>query len=406
MTEQTKQPSVAEIEQAFLRKAWVVFPVLGLLGALTGSTGFWNWVNGEPVSLQWRALAAWSSWGIILGFSLVPVLWRLGLARAARIPRWAMWVVVVWAVAGGEMLVRISQVQTAVWLSARTRLDAGQHFMREVCFVRLEEAVGRDQPAPAAVLVGSSQMLHGVDPEQLAQLQPRPVIRRAMFGMTPLKALAMRAFMPFQPGDICIQYLSEFDFTNQDEFPFSWFRPYASWQTWPDVMACISPRVAVRHWRQVVDYVMAATTEWWRARDFFQVTLFHFWGGRPAGTGETVMPDLAAAAAAKARGALSPAPAEWKAMDKFSRHLAAAGVRPWVFEGDVNPAIYSAERLQEKQVTRVRLAELMKTTGGRYISLEEQALDLDAGQWLDMTHLNASGCDRLTRCIARELQAP
>jgi hypothetical protein len=119
--------------------------------------------------------------------------------------------------------------------------------MREVCYVRLEEAAGRADDAPAAILVGSSQMLHGVNVGKLAALQPRPVIRRAMFGMAPLKALAMRAYVPFRPGDVCAMYLSEFDFTNQEPFPFDWFRPHASWRTLPDVMRCVPKSTAIRN---------------------------------------------------------------------------------------------------------------------------------------------------------------
>jgi hypothetical protein len=123
--------------------------------------------------------------------------------------------------AGAEWLLQRPGMQAAVWLAARARLAPDQVFMREVCYVRLEEASGPPPEAPAIGLVGARQGRNGVVGRLLGELlHPTPVIRRAMFGMSPLKAMAMQSWMPFRPGDICVQYLSEFDFTNRRPFPF------------------------------------------------------------------------------------------------------------------------------------------------------------------------------------------
>ena len=404
MRDNPTYPSVREVELSLLRKGWWLFPVLGALAMLAAGDPFWNWVQGNnPGAISWQHVS-WLRVGLsALAFLVVPAAWRLGLQR--KFNRSLVPIATVAVILAAECGLRVPLLQTPLWLAARSRLDAGQYFMGEVCYVRLEEAAGRGTRAPAVVLMGSSQLLNGVDEHLLAELvHPVPVIRRAMFGMTPIKALAMRAYVPFLPGDTCVQYLSEFDFTNQDEFPYAWFRPYASWQTLPDVLRCVSPSVKLKHWRHVVDYAAAATTEWWRMRDFLRQILFHFWRAGEAMAGE-VEPTDTAAAEEEARSPLRFAGAEWKAFQAFARNLASSQVNLLVFEGDVNPSIYSTFRLQAKENMRRELAALSSVEGYRYVSKEEQGLALGAGHWRDMTHLNPDGREILTRRIAQELQA-
>lgn len=394
-------PSVRDVERAFLRKSWWAFPVAGALASLAVGGPFWNWVDAQPVSIQWEQLLGWRAawWG--LAFLVIPAVWGLGWRLPIR--RGWVWALALVFLVGAELVLRSSLAQTSLWLAARARLAAGQHFMREVCYVRLEETAGRQTPSPAVILVGSSQVLNGVDVGLLRELlKPMPVIRRAVFGMTPLKALSMQAYMPFRPGDVCVMYLSEFDFTNQDEFPFAWFRPYASWRTLPEVMRCISWAVKVRHWRQVADYAMAGTFEWWRARDFLQQIVLQTGGPESKPRLSTEVPDPAAMAA-KARATLQVSPAEQNAFRTFAHDLSRRQVAVVVFEGDVNPAIHSPSRLQAKAQTRNFLSELSAANKARYVSLEEQGLALSAEHWSDMSHLNAVGRDLLTRRLAREL---
>ncbi len=394
---------VRDLERAFLKKGWWLFPLGGALAALAVGGPFWAWVDGQPMvwpggsGLVWRALV-----GALVG-AILPAVWALGWRVRATWGRVVLAVALV--VAAAEGLLLQPTVQTALWLAARARLEADQSFMREVCYVRLEETVGRSDERPAVILVGSSQVLNGVDAALLRQVvYPIPVIRRAMFGMTPLKALAMHAYMPFRAGDTCVQYLSEFDFTNQEAFPFAWLRPYGSWKTAPDVLRCLSWRVTVRHWREVIDYLMAATTEWWRARDALNRIVFRFGvTARSADAGHEGGAQLdPAMAAEQARGDLRFEAAEWAAFQRLAQRLEAQQVALLVFEGDVNPTIYSDQRRRAKQAVRERLEEFLATGTGRYVSREEQALDLEASDWRDMTHLGRSGREKLTRRIARE----
>jgi len=402
MSEKTSHPSVRDLEASFLRKGWWLFPLLGAWASLGLGDPFWQWVAGaSPFSAGWQGLSILRSGGLTLAGLAVPAIWWVGLRMRRRPLLIALGVGL--AILLVECGMRSSTVQGPLWLASRARLESGQSYMREVCYIRLEEASGRTGETPAIVLMGSSQVLHGMDQKRLGELlSPTPVIRRAMFGMSPLKALSMLAYVPLQPQDICIQYLSEFDFTNQNEFPYAWFRPYASWETLPDVLSCIPGPVQLRQWQGDVDYTVAATFECWRDRDFLRQIAFNFLCAKK-GESAAVPPADPAAAVSKARGALVFSPSEEKAFTRFAQRLVASDVTLWVIEGDVNPAIYTDTRLEAKQLIRARMEEESTTTGFQYLSLQEQDLSLGSEHWLDMTHLNPSGRELLTRRIAQEL---
>ncbi len=320
-----------------------------------------------------------------------------------RCARWLVFLLTVSLVMGVEVVLQSSFLQAPLWLAARARLDRDRAFMREVCYVRLEEASGRQSGSPAVVLMGSSQVLWGVDEHQLRKaIFPKPVIRRAMCGMTPLKALSMLSYVPLSSDDLCVQYLSELDFTNQDAFPYAWFRPYASWSTWPDVIQCVDPAVRLRQWRHVVDYAMAASFECFRDRDFLRQIAFHFWG-REDGPDDHAPLAGPVPMVIQAPEQISYAPSEQRAFEIVLQHLSDGNVDLLVFEGDVNPALHSQKRLLTRTQIREALRVSLFKRGFHYVSIEEQGLSLGAEYWHDMTHLNAEGRKRLTQRIAQEV---
>jgi hypothetical protein len=401
MNSSEQSMGVAEAERAFLRKGWWLFPLLGWLASAALDAPYWRWVGGEsPLPLNWGALLGLKGMALAAAGGCIPLAWRLGLAWRAR----RGWVVglALMVVLAVDAVWRGVPMQAFTWLAARPRLEGHQHFMREVCYVRLEEAVGRADPASAIVLVGSSQVLVGVDEKLLRELvQPVPVIRRAMFGMSPLKALAMMPYMPYRSGDVSFHNLSEFDFTNKEEFPHDWFRPYASWRTLPAVLACMEPRVRRKHWGRTVDYAMAATLELWRDRDFLRQIAFNFWGIEKD---EVIETDEAARAkvVARARGNLSFAAAEKRAFHAFAERLEREGVRMLIFEGDVRPDLHDEDRLEARRLVREELREWAAAGPHRHVSLEEQGLNLGMEHWRDMTHLSESGRRLLTLRIAEK----
>lgn len=391
-------PSTRDVEQTFLRRCWWVFPVAGALASLALGGPFWNWVNGQPIQVAWERLFSLRALAFAMAFLAIPAIWKLGLAWPWR--RRTIGLLALALFVGMECLLRLPLVQASLWLATRARLEPDRHFMREACYVRLEETAGRQAKSPAVFLVGSSQILNGVDVDLLrTRLAPTPVIRRAMFGMTPLKALCMQPFMPFREGDTCLLYLSEFDFTNQATFPFDWFRPYASWQSLPAVMDSVPGVVRWRYWRQITDYALAATLETWRTRDFLQQIVQHAWQAPRVPPPIKSGPD-AETLIRSARAELRLMPAEQAAFATFAQRLSARGVRLVIFEGDVNSAIYSASRLEAKAYVREFLQKCAQEGNRRYVSREEQALEFGPEHWSDMSHLNATGRRMLTERMA------
>lgn len=397
-------PDVREVERALLRGAWWIFPALGLIAPLLLGGPLWNWVSTEAIGpLRWSQLGRPLAWGGMFALLAIPLCWRLCLNRRTTMPMTMLFAVAL--VCAVDFGLRLAPVQAPLWLAARARLESDQSFMREVCYIRLEEAAGRADATPSVILMGSSQVLNGVDEQLLRRLiAPQPVIRRAVFGMSPLKAVAVSSYVPFRPGDTCFLYLSEFDFTNQDPFPYSWFRPFASWRVWRDVMESAGSSVYWPHWRGVIDYSMAATFELWQTRDFIRRIVFHFWRNEPAA--QSAVTDLAslAAEAEKAKTVVRDAPEQWRAFAHFVRRLRAESVKLLIFEGDVNPELYSQKRLAAKQETMDALLEYVGPDV-QYISRNDQNLGLTHEDWRDMTHLNAHGRELLTRRLATSLVA-
>ena len=115
--------SVRQVEEAFLRKAWWLFPVCGAWAALAVGGPFWAWVDGQPVAVRWADLFGLRAGLAAVLFSGIPVAWWLGL----RLKRTGLWVIlaVPALVAGAEGMLRTSKVQVALWQAAQGRLDPG-----------------------------------------------------------------------------------------------------------------------------------------------------------------------------------------------------------------------------------------------------------------------------------------
>lgn len=404
MKNSSPHPTVQDLESRFFRRwAWWLSPVLAIAALLLKGDVFWGWVDVDYATWQPAQLLHLRTC-IVAALACVPlVMWRV--TRHIALPEPLIWSIAVLGLILFDAAIRLSTAQAPLWLAARARLHPGQSFMSEVCYVRLEENAGRENQTPSVMLVGSSQMLNGIDARQLREdIAPVPVIRRAMFGMTPLKALAMLSYMPFQNGDTCVQYLSEFDFSNQDAFPASWFRPYASWQTLPQVVRCIGPSATLRNSGRLMDYAMAATWESWRTRDFLHQILLNAWGPSPLSQADTDKEADALRAIAEKQENIVFSAAEKSAFEQFHAALKTKGVRMLVLEGDVSPKLYTPSRLAAKATTREWLSTFDQPPTYHYIPREEQRMPQNPDLWKDMTHLNAEGRTRLTQMLAEILR--
>ena len=395
----TTEMRVREAERRFLRRWGWVFPAAGLLLACLTGGGFWAWVEGETPWLDWRQLLTWRA--VVLGGTGAAA-W--GLWRALAGVRCRGWIAVVLGALGfaaAECTVRIPAAQTAFWLAVRARLAGdGPYFLREVCYIRLEEAAGRTAAPGAAILSGTSQMLVGVDERELARrIAPTPVIRREVSGMGPQNMLAMWSWIPFRRGDTAVQLRSEMDFTNQAEWRTSWYRPFLTWETLPWVLRNAGLAVCARHWKGLPDCALAASLEGWRMRDGWREISGKAW--RHGGKVEK------SAAIPPAEGTqgdpLRWADGEWRAFVSEAEKLKAAGVGLVVFEGDVNPVLHDAQRAEMRREFERRMAEGEIRGLWRFVGGAELDADIGPDDWADMTHLNAVGREKLTRAMGRVL---
>lgn len=391
---------VRETERKFLGRFWWVFPIAGLVVAMLTGGGFWTWVDGGMAFLDWKQ--AFSGRGIVLaGTGLVLIgAWRALLGR-----KWPGWAVALTAAAGFlvvECAVRIPAVQTAFWLATRARMDVnGPNFMSEVCYIRLEEAAGRSAKDGAVILSGTSQMLCGVDELELGRMiAPVPVIRREVSGMVPQKMLAVWDWIPFRRGDRSVQMRSEMDFTNQAVWRTAWFRPFLTWNTLTWLVRNVGGGVCWPRWRQMVDCALAASLEGWRMRDgWHEIAMnpWFRWKGTP-----TAKP--AAADVASAQAPLKWCDWEWRAFVEEAERMKDMGVELVVVEGDVNPVLHDARRLEMRREFERRMADGMEKGLWRFVGEEELGAGLGADDWRDMTHVNAEGRAKLTRAIGQILE--
>ena len=393
-----KTMRVREAERKFLRWAWWVFPVAGVVVSMLTGGGFWAWVDGEMPWLDWRqALTARGAILAIAGLAGVGA-WRVLLRRTW--PGWGVALVVAAGFVVAECVVRVPALQTAFWLATRARLDVnGPNFMSEVCYIRLEEAAGREPETGAVVLSGTSQMLCGVDELELGKiLAPTAVIRREISGMGPQNMLAAWAWIPFRRGDRSVQVRSEMDFTDQAEWRTSWYRPFLTWRTLPWLMRNAGARACWRHWDELPDCAMAASLEGWRMRDGWREIVLNPWRRQKEEkkeTGESGRP--------KDLPPLVWSDWEWRAFVDEAERLKEARVELWVFEGDVNPVLHDERRAAMRAEFERRMAEGVEKGLWKFVGEEELEAGIEAEDWRDMTHVNAVGREKLTQAMGRVL---
>lgn len=392
---------VRDVERRFLRWAWWVFPVVGAVVAMLTGGGFWAWVDGGTPWLDWRQAFTWRAAALAGAGMALAGAWGVLLGR--KWPGWVVALVVAAGFAGAECAVRIPAAQTAFWLATRARQDAaGPNFMSEVCYVRLEEAAGRAAKAGAVVLSGTSQMLCGVDELELGRmLAPTGVIRREVSGMGPQCMMSAWSWIPFLKGDRSVQVRSEMDFTNQAEWRTAWYRPFLTWKTLPRLVRNAERGVCLSRWREMADCALAASLEGWRMRDGWREIAMNPWR-RVKGEAETAKPEAADVASAGAP--LAWCEWEWRAFVKEAERLKELGVELVVFEGDVNPVLHAARRAEMRREFERRMAEGAGKGLWRFVGEEEWGTGIGAGDWRDMTHVNAAGREKMTRAMGRVLQ--
>lgn len=393
-------------------RQWWTFPLCGFVGCtLLGQGRFWSWVGLQSVDDPSTSMWCSKTWMVVLFFLFIPLLWRCGIPlgrflsqKAPKIP-WALAVSLL-CVACVEWGVRSPLWQNAFWLAVRARAGQQDHFQRELSSLRLDALEFRSSDAPdPLIVIGSSQVLHGLDFHMLREMvKPRPVIRSAMFGMTPLKALSAWRYLRVTKKSKVLMWLSAFDFTNQQSFPIDWLRPLASWQGTPGVLSCYSFKERLQHRWKVVDLMVASSLELWRIRDYFHSLEFRFWGVSELNNVPAALsPQQQARMKNEMRYDLKLMPFELNAFQSLTDKMRTCGASLVVFEGGVNPELASKTRLQYEQDIRTWLNDQAVQHDFIFVPTTDQDLSLLNEDWTDMTHLNSSGRLKNTRYVAAYL---
>ena len=349
--------------------------------------------------------------GLVLG--LLPWMWRVGIWLEHdwdwNLRRWpAAPLLGVLGVLGIELALRSFTGQTIFWQAVRSRAG-NQHQAREVSLFREDAAVCRhaDTPAPGIVLLGSSQIVFGVDTADLARQTGQPVYRRAMAGLFISELVASQEFSDFHPDNHLVLMLSAFDFGARDNLDANAIRPQATPTGIQHLLAAADWPFRLRYWRTFTDLSLAAKCDLWRSRDYARFLLEHAFS--PAHIPSSLVHQETLTKQKNAYGHLGSNPAMvqlcYRALARFLADMASKCRQITVLEGRVNPTYPSPEFAPLAAEVRQFLAQQQQLGHIRFIPLEEQEVDLPVSVWRDMTHVNAIGRKRLTRLFAHCLAA-
>jgi hypothetical protein len=298
------------------------------------------------------------------------------------------------------------RVQSPFWLAVRARTGPEDYFMRELSYIRLETAdKALAETSHAVVLLGSSQVLNGIDAHRLSDMiAPVKLKRRAMYGMTPLKALGAQYYLSIMPSNTVVWYLSEFDFTNQDPLPADWLRPLIRINGLQALVKCYTGRQHIQYWRQWVDMGMSAMFEAWRCRDYARHILMHMTGVDAALAGDYSAADKTALQnMASAYDVLKVMPTEQEAFALLMEYIRGRDAKTVIFEGRLHPDMYTSQR----NAVNTHISHWMQAKSMEwnfvFVPLEKQPFRFPKNAWKDMTHLNARGRETFTAFVGEYL---
>lgn len=402
-------------ERRWLRRRGWILALLGIPAGFLIGAEFWRFVLLDPAVAP-RELADWltpKGAAIGLGLASIPLLWRLGLWLEQRIPsRWRQWpmapLLALLVVLCAEGSFRVPLCQTVFWQAVRVRAGAKGHLTREVSLLRLDAANLGSAPLPGIVLLGSSQLVYGIDVPALAAQTGRPVHRRAVAGLFPTEIVASQGWSDFHPDNRLAMMLSGFDLGARRDLVPDAIRPLATPAGMRDLMAAAEFPFRIRHWRSLVDLNFAAVCDLWRSRDHARFLLEHpFQVAEPTVASADQEALVAQKAAYQHLGSSREMVALCRrALEIFFEEMSGRCLEIVVFEGRVNPT-YPSEDLETLHAeTRAFLLRQQQKGFIRFVPIEEQALDLPVSLWRDMTHVNAEGRRKYTEMFARILAEP
>lgn len=403
----------ASIEDRCLAWAWLPLALAGAAGAALVAGGFWAFVARDASLARFDApgfLALAAAAGLLAGCGAALV-WRLGRAAERAMPALRRFpiapVVAVVLVLGADAVARSVRFQNPLWLAVRSRtgITGTDYFAGELAYLKLESLAPPTGDRPAAIFAGSSQLLRGIDYDQMASLlDGAEVRRRCLAGMDPLKALAARDLFGVRRGDLLVLYVSEFDVGSNPDLNLDWLRPVMTTRADAEVRAALEPVSLLSRWRALTDLSLAARVEVWRSRDYLSLVVERLAGppSPPPQTppGATSGFDAQREAYSHVRVGQPFNEVHFRALERLIREARAEGADVLVFEGRINPAMRTPRGDALREAVRDRVSKMASELGFVYVPEPEQTFVPGEGDWADGTHLNARGREAFTRYAA------
>ena len=402
---------VGEIERALLRVAWWFFPLLGGAAAFFFARFGWWLISLDDAVINRDPLRALKLPYVLFvpAFAAIPLIWRIALSRAAGRQR-AAWLLALFGVAAGEIVIRQTAVQRAVWLATRARSAGAEDFFeRELANLRLNVLEDRADDPRRVIFAGTSQLILGINYDAAQRELPQcKICKRSVAGMVPLRMCSAQNYLSVRSNDVVVLYLSEFDLSGLDGFEANWIRPTASWTGARDVVAALPADTSRRAWRELADVAAAASGELWRCRDSLRMLALNLAGKTVKKNGAGEMQNMRQTQKEKYQRGLAANEmwaANMNALDLLLAKFKSRGARVVAFEGQVNPGMTSAESLGQRVEARQNLELLFQRNGFPFVPVSDQQSVFTAADFRDNTHLNESARDRFTEYVVTWLRA-
>ena len=399
---QSRKKKVLKAECLFIKKFGLIIMLLVIAVVAVLNNYFWAWVQLScPAGFTVDKCLNTSCIIMVLGLITAISLWPLSL-RWMKNKHALIWNVCIsiLCVLSVEFVVRMAYFQSPFWLAVRARAGIHDYYIRELAYIRLEAMdKSLSSETNAVVLVGSSQVLNAVDAVLLSSLiKPMSVKRRALYGMTPIKALAAKHYLSIDEGNTVFQYLSSFDFVNQDPYPINWMRPLIVGESFMDVIRCHNVMTNVENWRNIVDLSLSSQFELWRIRDYVRQITMNFMGASSL----TTKQERAEKGDSYQQNTNGIDLFEQKAFITLTEYFCDKHANSLIFEGQVN-ILRQTEQTKENDIIISSWIQSLQNelceTPINYVSLENQCLIPDS-YWEDTIHLNSTGRYAFTHYLA------
>ena len=262
-------------------------------------------------------------------------------------------------------------------------------------------------------LIGSSQVMLGIDADQLAEDTGGETHSCCMPGMVPMQYAAVSQPMANKKLTHVVCWLSEFDFYREKTLPTNRLRWCSSAHNMAQLLDTLDWNLCFKNRGELADLAFAATCPLWQQRSVIQMGAFRFWwrfdnvessektkdadeqkiGGKLVAKEQGV---------ANARKNIQRTPlllANVASFQQFANAIVASGAKLIVIEGESHPDTMNAYPHEFRSETRQMLMEKSVEIGFEYFE-SEQRPQFELSDWRDAVHLNERGRAKLTEFVA------